>query len=62
MTIHEHQLHMASHVMLYRYYCIRDGTVPFDKHPIFYNGANEYTGMQLALVYDKVNEQCMWQQ
>ena len=40
----------------YGFYRNRDITVPFDEPPLFYYGADEYTGEKLSLISDEVLE------
>ena len=38
----------------YAFYCQKDLTIPFDEPPLFYQGANEYTGQVLSQLSDEV--------
>ncbi|KAL7565737.1 hypothetical protein ACA910_005430 [Epithemia clementina (nom. ined.)] len=40
----------------YAFYCHKDITIPFDEPPLFYQGANEYTGQVLSQLSDEVLE------
>jgi len=45
--------HILCHLF---FYSLRDVTKPFDEPPLFYQGADEYTGDKLAKVSDEVME------